>query len=479
MLALKLQGHIGFFYGSLNFLEGENMKNKQKPEIRFGEKLAFLGGNIGNIPIMTLINSFLLIFYTDVCKLDPISIGVLFLVTKILDGINDPIMGYVVDHVKYGKLGKFRAVLLFGVVACSLNFLLLWIGPAYAPTALKLVIAYISYILIGFTFDLMDIPLNSLIPAMTSDPKQRNALSFIKGAGYLVGGMVISIGAPLVIGNGADQRSRYTILIIAATAMVLILTILCVIGVKERIKPVNPEPYKFKDLFKILGLSPVMILFISSLLFSIGTSALSGSSTYFSTYILGDIRILSGAAGMSIIGMIPAMIFGPILANKISKRFIYGVGISVAGAAIMIRLLDVTSVPLLNLSYALTGLGTGVLMTVMYGIQADNVDYVEVRKGIRAEGAIASLSSFIIKAAQGIGGALPAFILGAVGYVADTPITDQIRSGLVFSAITLPGLLTLFAGLVFIIFYPINKKDLLDIESELKARRVATEVKEQ
>ena len=65
-------------------------------------------------------------------------------------------MGYIIDHIRPGRLGRFRTVLLIGTVVCTLNYALLWFGPLYAgSTLLKLIIAYISYILIGITFDLM------------------------------------------------------------------------------------------------------------------------------------------------------------------------------------------------------------------------------------------------------------------------------------------------------------------------------------
>lgn len=38
-----------------------------KDKIKFKEKLAYATVNFGNIPIMTIINGYLLIFYTNIC----------------------------------------------------------------------------------------------------------------------------------------------------------------------------------------------------------------------------------------------------------------------------------------------------------------------------------------------------------------------------------------------------------------------------
>lgn len=53
-------------------------------KIKIKEKLAFAMTNVGNIPIQTLIGSFLLIFYTNIVGLDPAACATLFLVARIL-----------------------------------------------------------------------------------------------------------------------------------------------------------------------------------------------------------------------------------------------------------------------------------------------------------------------------------------------------------------------------------------------------------
>jgi Na+/melibiose symporter-like transporter len=146
------------------------------------EKISFFIANLGNIPIMTLMNAFLLIFYTDVVGLNPAAVAILFIFARVLDGFNDPIIGYIVDHLPRTKWGKFRPYIVLGSLFCSLNYIILWLGPSLATNG-KLLIAYISYILFGITFDLMDVPLNSLIPVMTEEEKERNSLSLIKSLG--------------------------------------------------------------------------------------------------------------------------------------------------------------------------------------------------------------------------------------------------------------------------------------------------------
>ena len=147
--------------------------------LKVSEKLGFALTNLGNIPIMTLLNTYLLIFYTDVIGVNPALVGMLFLVSRLLDGVSDPLIGFVIDRFPRTKIGKYKPVLILGVIICCLNYLLVWFSPLLFP-AQKIIAISISYILLGITFDFMDIPLNSLIPVLT----QEDVINFHQSKGF-------------------------------------------------------------------------------------------------------------------------------------------------------------------------------------------------------------------------------------------------------------------------------------------------------
>lgn len=103
-------------------------------KIKLREKLSFALLHIGVSPILLVVSTFLMIFYTDIVGLNPVAVGTLFLVARIMDGVSDPFMGYVLDHMPRLKMGKFRYLLIVGVIVCCINFLLLWFGPVWATT---------------------------------------------------------------------------------------------------------------------------------------------------------------------------------------------------------------------------------------------------------------------------------------------------------------------------------------------------------
>ena len=433
-------------------------------KIKMREKLSFAMANFGNIPVMTLINGYLLIFYTNICGLSPAACATLFLIARFLDAINDPLVGFMIDHLPTRKMGHFRPTLILGTILCSANFLLLWFGPMLSTSG-KLAIAYVSYILLGVLFPVMDISLNSLLPVMTEDMKERNSLSSIKGLAYVIGALVIGVAAPLILGDTSNKQG-YINLVLIMTAVIFFFSIIGTMGVKERVKPQMENSYSVKELFKILSQKPVYITFLAVLLYSIGSNIVNAANTYFYTYIFEDLTLASIITLITCVTVFPAtMVIGNLI-GRFGKKKMYAIGLALAGLAPIIRLLDVRSIPLLIVSVLIAGIGAG------FGIQADNTDYIEMSMGIRAEGAVASLSSFVSKCAMGIGGAIPGYLLQLAGFDSKAAVqNDDVINVIVLCVLILPAIVNVVAIVIFSKGYPITKEKLNEQTYLLREKR--------
>ncbi|MDR2303678.1 MAG: MFS transporter, partial [Treponema sp.] len=85
----------------------------------------------------------------------------------------------------------------------------------------------------------------------------------------------------------------------------------------------------------------------------------------------------------------------------------------------------------------------------------------------------ASLNSFIVKAAMGIGGAIPGYILAATGYVPNQAQSDVTKTGIIAAVIVGPAALNLIALFIFGFGYTINKTRLAEITQSLRDQRQA------
>ena len=448
----------------------DSTKQSAQSKVGFLEKAAFGLANLGNIPIMTITGSFLLIFYTDIVGLSPAACGTLFLIARIFDGITDPILGFVIDHLPYTKRGHFRPALAVGAVLTSINFLLVFMGP-YLASTFKLGIAYITYLLIGVLFDVMDISLNSLLPVMTTDMKERSSLSTIKGMFYMVGVFGINIVAPIIVGS-IPGASGYITMIVAFSIIVMLFSLIGAAGVKERVKPQEGgEKYGIKDLWNILKQRPVAVQFICTLLMTTGGYISQTVTLYFYTYILGNVGLLAMISMGSMVAFFPGMLLSGILAPRLGKKFLFVFGLTVGAVSPLLRLLSITNIPLLLVSTILSGLGSGLMMPLNYGMQADNTDYVELAIGHRTEAAVASLNSFLTKFAMGVGGAIPGYLLAWVGYNANLEIQPvAVSNAIIFCICIAPVIFSVAGAAIMATFYPLNKEKLIEQNAEMKKR---------
>lgn len=422
------------------------------------EKALFFVVNFGNIPIMTLIGGFLLIFYTDVVGLDPGAIAIIFLITRIIDAFNDPILGYIIDHLPKTKWGRFRPYIVLGSMICAINYIILWLGPALAPSG-KLLIAFISYIFLGITFDLMDIPLNSMIPVMSETGKDRDSLSLIKSLAYTFGSILFyGITVPLV-SSFPTPIIGYIVLIVSSSAFVFLVSTVGTLGIRERIEPINKEKYKLKELFKILSAKPVSVHFSSSLINSISSGASVAAAIYFVTYVVKIPGLVTIFVILLVLGRLIGFPLGKPILNKYGKKYTIVIGSFITNITLFfILLVDSSNLTMIFIIYTISGIGGGFNMIVGYGLQADNTDYVEWKQGKRAEAVIASLVSFTNKAGLGIGAAFVGIILSLTGYVPNIDQSPLAIQGIYWAFIIMPAMLGLISGLIILFFYPLTRE---------------------
>ncbi len=118
----------------------ENAKVPMWKKICYG-----CGAGGGNV-MSTLLASFLLSYYTDTAMIGAAAIGTMFVICRLLDGVTDFAMGGIVDKTNT-KLGKARPWLILAAPLMCIGIILILNVPASWSEAMKLVYAYITYIL--------------------------------------------------------------------------------------------------------------------------------------------------------------------------------------------------------------------------------------------------------------------------------------------------------------------------------------------
>ena len=122
-----------------------NKVNRQRP---FGakDKWSYAMGDLG-CNMSFALNSYLMLFYTQYIGLDLGTWGIIILLLKIWDAINDPIMGALMDALKPGKRGKFKTYIYYGSFVLLFSGALCFLPIPSAPYPIKVLVCVVGYLI--------------------------------------------------------------------------------------------------------------------------------------------------------------------------------------------------------------------------------------------------------------------------------------------------------------------------------------------
>lgn len=376
------------------------------------------GGNI----MSTLLASFLLSYYTDTAGMAAAAIGTMFLISRLLDGVTDLMMGGIVDRTNT-KLGKARPWVIVSAPLMVLGIILILNVPQGWDQTMKLVYAYITYIFLNcIVYTIFGIAHTALLARMTRDFKDRNTASTVSSilnnlAGLVVGTMITS----LQMNFGWTTTS--IILGILAGVLILITGLTCneQVGMStETGAPRSTVPLKEQLPAVIKNRYFWLALLLGALTLFVNANAI-GAQIYYCNVVLQDPMYMSTLMAMGMAPGIVVLFFMPYFANKFSKRafMAFGsilmiLGFALCGLAEYDRMM-------LAVGVIIRSVGIGPMFAGLYAFCADAADYGEWKFGVRSEGLMSASQSIGSKIGIGFGSACTAWILAAAGYVQSGP----------------------------------------------------------
>ena len=159
-------------------------------------KWSYAIGCTGRDMCYTLVSMFLLIYiqYTNlVDKNQFLVLSAIIVLCRVWDAVNDPMMGTIISNTKT-RLGKYRPWVLIGCLSNAL-FLILLFTLRFENGWVNVAVLGVTYLLWGMTFTMNDISYWDLLPALTSDKKERDNLTtmvavFASVGAFASGGLV-------------------------------------------------------------------------------------------------------------------------------------------------------------------------------------------------------------------------------------------------------------------------------------------------
>ncbi len=400
--------------------------------------------------------------------IDPVKSGLVLLIVKVWDAINDPIFGYIFDKVKFKRNQKCLPWLRIAVLLIPAVTILLFSIPVGMSEIGKLIWFGVAYVLWDMVYTLTDVPAYSMLNTMTDNLQERTLLLSVNrvfsGAGVVLYNLVVVL-------TNIGMSISWAVAVMAILSGLTMIPLL--LNCKERNYSPDSEDEAFSvgQMFRYLGKNKYLLTYYGGYM---ATDALKTSAAV--TLFLSFYMFQSEMFGVviNLLGMVPG-VFAAMLMPTLLKKFDKFKVLFVCHIANI----------LLGLAIYFMGYGDKTLFMVMTCIRAlpmcivgvlafmftpDCAEYGQYKSGISAKGITFAIQTFSVKITGAISSSLAMILLGLFGWISVEAenFAELAEKGVQQSETALNGLWIVYAlvpviGMIistfFYLGYKLNDKD--------------------
>lgn len=216
-----------------------SFNDHQNEKLKLTTKLAYGTGDLGPAITANILVFYLLFFLTDVAGLPAGLAGLVLMIGKIADAINDPFIGVLSDRTQT-KWGRRLPWMLLGAIPFGLIYFLQWLIPHFSDDRnLNNWGLFFYYVIIGIVFNIgytmINLPYQALTPELTLDYQERTSLNSFRFA-FSIGGSILSLILYIFVSNTYLNQplKQFIILGFFCSIISVISTIGCSLSLQER-----------------------------------------------------------------------------------------------------------------------------------------------------------------------------------------------------------------------------------------------------
>ena len=238
----------------------------KKNNLTFKQKMGYGLGDAGGCLTFALMGSTFAMYCTDALGINEFLLAGLLFVWNVWDFINDPLMGALMDKMfakNRNPRGKFRPWLLRSAPLIAVTFIALWSVPQFFEGVALVAVLFCLKLLYEASYTMFNIPMGSLLSAMSSNDAERASLSSARGIGSGVGNMIPVMVMPMVIEalGGKNDPTGYAIGSIICALIGFVMCFLHYRMTEEKVVVENAEktePIKITDILNVFRVNSIM-----------------------------------------------------------------------------------------------------------------------------------------------------------------------------------------------------------------------------
>ncbi len=461
---------------------GKNTAKQGDGKLSWPVRLSYAGGDVACNVVFGMVGTLLTLFYTDYVGINPATVGLIMLLSRVFDGASDMVMGIIVEKTN-SRWGKSRPWILWMSVPYALSAILLFTVPHTAGMVQAIYIFVTYNFCTTVCYTAINLPYGSLSAMMTRVSSERDMLSVVRmGLSPLGKIIAVTCTTPLVKLFGNDQAAWIKTMTVWAV-IALILLLICFVNCKETVVIAGKEKAEEVPIRKGLKLLvtnqyfwAVLILWMfQSVSFSVSGTILP----YYCKYIFkNDTWLYSALYLTEILTMVVCIFLCAPLIKKFGKRNIALVGSCIALGGQLLFFLNPYSLPWMVMSCVARAIGLAPLNAVVFGMIGDVVEFGQWKTHVRQESLIFAGGSIGTKVGAGVASAAMTGLMSLAGYIStSTGVASQPQGALsMIVQIYKFGPVIVAGGvLLVLIFYKLDEK-YADIMKELIEREARGEL---
>ena len=460
------------------------VKTPKAPKTGLSSKhwFGYVFGDWGGCMTFALMGSLFTMYCTNALGIDPTLLGTLVIIWTIWDAINDPMMGALMDKAfarKQDKRGKFRPWLLRATPLLCVTAIALWTVPTFCDGIALIVVLFSCKILYEASYTMFNIPMGSLLSAMSTNDSERASLSSARGVGSMIGNMIPGLAGPVIVGMFGDRESiGYTIAGVSCAIIGFVVCFLHYALTEERTsvgEEVKADDIKFSDILEVIKKNrPFVALCIHGVCICLMQYATQTLGMYMYSAVYHDVTYQSISSALSSPFMIGSMIAVPFICKKLGLEKLIRYSLLIGGGicAVLFGLHMTMDVPPLVHGVVL-GIGSGFAMVsiqMQWGLVGEAIDYNEYITGKRTEGSIYGTFNLSRRLGQTIGQGCALYGLAWIGYEGTAAVQSAgTIMGLKVLCVLVPAVFILGSWAAFKFVWNITP----EVRAEMAAKKAA------
>ena len=260
-------------------------------------------------------------------------ITIAMIIALVWDGINDPIMGFILEKCHF-KSGKFRPWIFLGSIGNAVVVASMFLFPQLF-SGLRgwgyVVFMIIMYVLWDAFFSMNDIGYWSMLPALTNDPAQRAKLTTHTAIAASIGTFAMNIMMFVLPGAGLGSTMQmYMYAAIGVAIMFLVSQVLIYFLCKERARDSEQEEISenssILDLFRVIKKNKELLYAALGMgLYYLASFILTGigQNYFYMVYGYGGGKggmVATAIAAFYVLATVVSQAFYPMLAKKFKRK---------------------------------------------------------------------------------------------------------------------------------------------------------------